>query len=50
MLYTEVVVEEKVSWNYYELFQIILQAQADALVKLGFKPAVKVLDNHILSC
>ena len=39
--------EEKVLWNHYELFQIVLQAQADALVKLGFKPIVKVvLSNH----
>jgi len=34
--------EEKVSWNYYEIFQLILQAQADSLIKLGFKPVVKV--------
>lgn len=40
--------EEKVSWNYYELFQMVLQAQADAIVKLGFKPIVKVFNNHIL--
>lgn len=37
--------EEKVSWNYHELFQMVLQAQADAIVKLGFKPIVKVLQQ-----
>ena len=42
----EVAVEAKVSWNHYELFQIVLQAQADAIVKLGFKPVVKVFNNH----
>ena len=42
---TETAVEEKVSWNYYELFQTVLQAQADAIVKLGFKPIVKVLNT-----
>ena len=45
VVHTEASVEEKVSRNYYELFQMVLQAQADAIVKLGFKPVVKVLDN-----
>lgn len=44
---TGAIVEEKVSWNYYELFQMVLQAQADAIVKLGFKPIVKVFDKQI---
>lgn len=37
------------SWNYYELFQMIVQAQADAIVKLGFKPVVKVFNNLIFT-
>lgn len=48
VIHTVATVEQKVSWNYYELFQMVLQAQADSLVKLGFKPIVKVLSNCIL--
>ena len=48
VIHTVATVEQKVSWNYYELFQMVLQAQADALVKLGFKPIVKVLSNCVL--
>ena len=48
VVHAEATVEEKVTWNYYELFQMVLQAQADALVKLGFKPIVKVSNNHTL--
>ena len=47
-IHTEAKVEEKVSWNYYELFQMVLQAQADAIVKLGFNPIVKVPNNRTL--
>jgi len=40
--HAETETEQKALWNYYELFQLVLQAQADSLIKLGFKPVVKV--------
>jgi len=40
--HVETETERKPLWNYYQLFQLVLQAQADSLIKLGFNPVVKV--------